>query len=113
MNLWLLIVLAAAGSYLLRALPLLMRQRLSNAPVPVTCFLEHAAAAVTGMIICSALLGEHAYDSTLAYLAEPATLIRLGIVVMAAVLAAWTRRIFLTLVICLGVMHLIAMWTGG
>ena len=98
MNGWILIGTAAAASYLLRAVPLLIFRRLALAPhSPVVRFLQHAASAVMGSVIYLALFGDSSFQAPWTLIQSPGALLKLSVVLLAAGLALWRRSVFMPL----------------
>ena len=101
MNGWTLIGTAAAASYLMRSIPLLVFRRLSlRRDSPAIRFLQHAASAVMGSVIYLALFGEAFFARPAAHLQDTDGLLKLAIVKFAGVLALWRRSVFIPLIAC-------------
>ncbi|MCU1717139.1 AzlD domain-containing protein [Pseudomonas sp. 5P_3.1_Bac2] len=96
---WQIIVVAGATSYLIRSLPIVLFNKLPMAPDGLVYrYLNYAALSVMGGIIYTALYGQALNELTLF---SPHNLLRLATVILAVVLTAWKRKVFLTLVCCL------------
>lgn len=101
MNGWLLIGTAAAASYLMRSLPLVVFRRLTlSSESPVVRLLQHAASAVMGSVIYLALFGESFFTRPVAHLHDADALLKLAIVILAGGLASWLRSVFRPLMAC-------------
>lgn len=113
MSHWTLILVAALGSYCLRALPILFFHKF-----PITeqglayRFLSYSAFAVMGGIIYSALLGDAYYDDWQGHFDHASSLVRLATLMVAVIVAARWRGVFRTLFVSLGFFMAITALTG-
>ena len=102
MGKWQIILLAAGLSYVLRALPIVMFSKLTmHSDGLLYKYLNYAALSVMGGIIYSALFGSLDRQHFEAQLLESQNLLKLATVILAFVLTAWKRRVFVTLLCCL------------
>lgn len=96
---WQMIALAGAASYALRATPLLMFRKLSLHPEGwLARFLGHAAAAVMGSIIYTALFGDQCLVDLSTHLRDPTAVLKLAAVCVAALLALCLRGVMVPLI---------------
>ena len=101
MNGWILIGTAAAASYVMRSVPLLIFRRLTLRPdSPVLRFLQYAASAVMGSVIYLGLFGESFFADPMAHFHHPNALLKLAIVALAGCVALWFRSVFIPLLAC-------------
>ncbi|KQQ60311.1 hypothetical protein ASF84_06345 [Pseudomonas sp. Leaf127] len=113
MSHWTLILIAALGSYALRALPILFFHRFPLTEQSLAWrFLSYAAFAVMGGIIYSALLGDAWYSDWQGHFDDASTLIRLATLAVAVIVAARYRGVFRTLFVSLTFFMLITALTG-
>jgi branched-subunit amino acid transport protein len=105
---WQIIVLAGAASYLIRSVPIvLFNKRPMSSDGLLYKYLNYAALSVMGGIIYTALYGQAAHSSAnitqlFAQLVEPHNLLKLATVLLALLLTAWKRKVFVSLLSCMG-----------
>lgn len=105
---WQIIVLAGAASYLIRSVPIvLFNQRPLSSDGLLYKYLNYAALSVMGGIIYTALYGQAASSTgsigqLLWQAVEPHNLIKLATVILALLLTAWQRKVFVSLLSCMG-----------
>lgn len=100
MNNWTLILVAAAVSYCLRFLPVLIFRKLKvSGDGDVYVFLSYAACAVTGGIIYSIAFGNALFDSWAGHF-ESDQAVKMMVILLSFFVAAFTRSVIKSLIGC-------------
>ena len=103
MSNWTLIAVAAALSYALRFLPVLIFRRFKiNGQGSFYQFLSYAACTVMGGIIYTIAFGDALFNHWSGHF-ESDRLVKLLIMVLAFTVAAWTRSVFKSLICCVSI----------
>lgn len=103
MSNWTLIAVAAALSYTLRFLPVLIFRRFKiNGQGDFYQYLSYAACAVMGGIIYTIAFGDVHFNHWAGHF-ESDQLVKLVVIVLALSVAAWTRSVFKSLICCVSI----------